>query len=159
MSSALSVCSSARPSVTQGWLITFPFVAWNQGSINTKSNGALFRRNFLVCPKRGKWGIFRHKIKTFELFCKSVHSIFLKLYLMTGIKKWAKVTILDYYGKVLLCLKWEKWVIFEPKINTFWAFSKFLYWIFLKLYLMADIKKWIKVTDRYWKTFLLLKMA
>ena len=39
-----------------------------------------------------------------------------------------------------------KWVIFGPHINTFERFSKSDHLSFMKLYLMADIKKWLKVT-------------
>ena len=28
---------------------------------------------------------------------------------MTGIKKWTKVTILDFEGKLILNLKWGEW--------------------------------------------------
>ena len=33
-----------------------------------------------------------------------------------------------------------------PKIITFKLFSKYFHQIFLKLYLMIDIKNWVKVT-------------
>ena len=36
---------------------------------------------------------------------------------------------------------------FGPKITTFKLFSKHGHQIFLKLYLMIDIKKWVKVLD------------
>ena len=42
---------------------------------------------------------------------------FLKLYLMTSIKILFKVTVLDFKGKFMLCLKWVKWVIFGLIIN------------------------------------------
>ena len=31
---------------------------------------------------------------------------------MTGVKKWAKVTLLDLEGKFMLYLIWDKWVKF-----------------------------------------------
>ena len=37
--------------------------------------------------------------KIFEVFSESFHQIFLKLYLMTGIKKWMKVTVSGFQGK------------------------------------------------------------
>ena len=40
----------------------------------------------------------------------------------------------------------SKWVIFGPKINIFYLFFKFVQKIFLKMYLMAGIKEWLKVT-------------
>ena len=44
----------------------------------------------LLGPKWGKW------VNTFELFSKSIEQIFLKLYLMTGIKQRFKVQVLDF---------------------------------------------------------------
>ena len=38
-----------------------------------------------------------------------------------------------------------EWVIFGPKINTYAVFSKSVHLVFLKLYRMADTKKWLKV--------------
>ena len=46
-----------------------------------------FKRKFLLCPKLGKWVIFGPKINSFELFSRSAHWIFLKLYVMMYIKK------------------------------------------------------------------------
>ena len=43
----------------------------------------------------------------FELFFKSFYYIFLKLYHVSGAKKWAEVTLfLDFEGKFILYLKW-----------------------------------------------------
>ena len=44
--------------------------------------------------------------------------------------------------KFLLCLKWGKLSVFEPKINSFELFSKSVNWIFLKLYLMEGISEY-----------------
>ena len=49
-----------------------------------------------------------------NFFSKSVHQIFLKLKLMTGINGF-----LDFQGKLMLCSKCGKWVIFRPKIIRF----------------------------------------
>ena len=38
---------------------------------------------------------------------------------MIDIKRLVKVIVLDLQGKLLLCLNWQKWVIYGPKINTF----------------------------------------
>ena len=46
--------------------------------------------------KCGKWVVFGSKINTFELYSKSGYLIFLKLYLMTNIKKWFKMTAMDF---------------------------------------------------------------
>lgn len=48
---------------------------------------------------------FVPKINTFYLFSKSVHWVFLKLYLIAGIKKWAKVIALDFQEKLILSSK------------------------------------------------------
>ena len=40
------------------------------------------KANFLLCTKSGKWGIFRPQIIVFELYSKSFHLMFWKLYLM-----------------------------------------------------------------------------
>ena len=56
---------------------------------------------------------------------------------MAVVKNWVKVAGVDFLRKFLLCLKWDKWIIFGPKISTF-----------LKLYLMTTTKKWLKVTVR-----------
>ena len=50
-----------------------------------------FFKKFLSCPRRGKCAILAPKINTFELFSQFVYQIFLKWYLMAGIKNWAKV--------------------------------------------------------------------
>ena len=56
-------------------------------------------------PKTGKRGYFWPKIITFKLFCKSIDQVLLKSYLMTNIKKWAKVTVLDFEGIFMFCSK------------------------------------------------------
>ena len=59
------------------------------------------------------------KIKLFEFFFEIYLLDFLKLNLMIDIKRLVKVIALDLQGKLLLCLNWQKWVIYGPKINTF----------------------------------------
>ena len=49
------------------------------------------------------------------------------------------MTALDFKGKILICPKWVKWVIFGNKIHTFELFSKSCREIFLKFYLMTGI--------------------
>ena len=52
---------------------------------------------------------------------------------MTGTEKeYLKVIVLDLEGKFMLGTKWEKWVIFGPKVNTFELYSRSVYQIFLK---------------------------
>ena len=55
-------------------------------------------------------GHFGLKIKIFEHFSKSVHQIFLKLYLLAGIEKQVKVTVFGFERKFILCSKQGKWV-------------------------------------------------
>ena len=68
------------------------------------------------------------------------------------IQNWFKLTLLDFEG-IFIWPKWEKCVIFGPKINTFELFSKSF--VFLKLCLAAVIKKWTKV----WLSWILKENA
>lgn len=43
--------------------------------------------------------------KYLEVFSESFHEIFLELHLMTGIKKWLKMTISDFQGKFVFGTK------------------------------------------------------
>lgn len=43
--------------------------------------------------------------KYLEVFSESFHEIFLELYLMTGIKKWLKMTISDFQAKFVFGTK------------------------------------------------------
>ena len=43
--------------------------------------------------------------KYLKFFSESFHEIFLKLYQMTGIKKWLKMTIADFQGKFVFGTK------------------------------------------------------
>ena len=58
------------------------------------------------------------KINVLELFCKSIHQIFLKLFLIKGIEKLVKVTVFDFYGKFLVCSKEENGPFLDPKSNV-----------------------------------------
>ena len=96
----------------------------------------------------GKVGTFLFKINTFELFSKYGHYIFLKLHLMSSIKKWMEVTVFDFQGKFLLYPKWWVNVAFKFlnfPLNLFIRFVcnctwwqtlrgglKWLFWIFKK---------------------------
>ena len=62
-----------------------------------KSDCFMFLRKFVIC-KCVKWDIFGPKFNIFELFFKSDHYIFLKLYLMTGIKRSVDVMVLEFSG-------------------------------------------------------------
>ena len=81
----------------------------------------------------------------------------------SGIKKWLKVTVLDFYGTFLLCLKWGIWGIFRGQksnflnffvnlfINfywnyTYWNYTKSVHQIFWQFYLMTSIDNGVKVT-------------
>ena len=50
--------------------------------------------------------ILGRKIITLQLFPKFVYLVFLKLYLMTSINKWTKMTVLNFKRKFILCSKW-----------------------------------------------------
>lgn len=52
-----------------------------------------FWPKFLLCKEWGAVGIFGPKINIFEFFSKFVNKVFLKFYLMTGIKKTVKEII------------------------------------------------------------------
>ena len=56
-----------------------------------------------------KSGFMKHMKVTFLNFYLL---IFLKLYLMTDIDKWVKVTVLDFWGKRIICSKLGLWVQF-----------------------------------------------
>lgn len=85
------------------------------------------------------------QISTFKHFSKSVHYIFLKFYLVTGIKKWVRVTVFDFWEKILFCPKLGEWYIFRPKVN-FLNFPRNLFTRFFFRYLINSNKKWVKVT-------------
>ena len=76
----------------------------------------LFDLRKLLCLKWGGGGglFFGPKSTYVNFFSKSVYQIFLKLKLMTGINGF-----LDFQGKLMLCSKCGKWVIFGPKIIRF----------------------------------------
>ena len=78
----------------------------------------------IASSKWNKWAFLGSN----ALFWNSVPWIFLKLCLMTGIEKWVKVRVWDFKGKLLLCPKWGKWVIFGPNINIL----KFFLILFIK---------------------------
>ena len=111
----------------------------------------------LLCPTRDELGIVGLPVfvgrSIFLNFWNSANYIFSKLYLM---KKAGKSGVLDFQEKVLLCSKWGKWRILGTKINTFWVFSKSVYWVFLKLYLRKGINNWLKVTVLNFKWKLIL---
>lgn len=52
-----------------------------------------FEGKFILWPKQRNWIICGHQIITFEFFSISVHQVILKLDLMRGIEKQAKVTL------------------------------------------------------------------
>ena len=66
------------------------------------------------------------------------------MYLMTGIEKWIKVTILYFCKYFLLSSKWGKWGIFGPKS----LFSSCSLNLFIRLFwnCTKNIEKWVKVT-------------
>ena len=81
----------------------------------------------------------------------------------SGIKKWLKVTVLDFYGTFLLCLKWGiRGIFWGQKSNfmnffvnlfisfywnyTYWNYTKSVHQIFWQFYLMTGIDNGVKVT-------------
>ena len=82
----------------------------------------LLKGRFLLCLKLGKWVIFWPKINFFKLLSEFVHYIYLELYLMAGLDELVKVT-LNFKG-ISYCSKWDKRVIFGPKINFLKFFTK-----------------------------------
>ena len=67
---------------------------------------------------------------------------------MIDIKRLVKVIVLDLQGKLLLCLNWQKWVIYGPKINTFQL--SLLIRFFLKLHLMLGINLMTGLKRLFW---------
>ena len=63
---------------------------------------------FLKSPKLEKWVSFGSKINIIEHFSKSFYYVFLELYLITDIRKWTKVAVLDFEGKFILYSKCDK---------------------------------------------------
>ena len=89
-------------------------------------------KEIIFFPNWGKWTNFGPQVSFFELFSKSVllklylvmvliivldhyNNVFLKLYLMTGIKKWFKGNVLDFYGKFFLSPKRVDRAFLTPK--------------------------------------------
>ena len=102
-----------------------------------KSDSFGLLKKILNMPKMDVWVTFRPKVNTFKLFSKSEHWIFLKLYLITGIKNyWFKVTVLIITKKFLYAQNAVSRPFLFSK-STFWSF---LQQSFLKLYLMKGIK-------------------
>ena len=73
--------------------LNFPEIVPTTGSKNWCNVLFYFPGKFLLCPKWGKWAILGPKINVFEFFSKSDHYTLLKLYSVTGIREWLKVTV------------------------------------------------------------------
>ena len=52
---------------------------------------------------------------------------FMKLYLMTSVSEWVKVTVLDFSGNFTLSSKLGKRVIIWPRINNFQVLCKLVH--------------------------------
>ena len=121
----IAVRLSVRPSVT-GFsldLLIFTVFYMKLGLNKLKSSGAHFLKKSLLSLKWGKCGIFGSKINFLELFSESVLLIFLKMYLMIGIIKCFKATVLDFFAKMgLRVIFWFKISIFEAFSNLFSRF-------------------------------------
>lgn len=73
-------------------------------------------------PKMGNMGHFGTKNQHVLSFLKFVHGTFLKLYWMTDIKVWLKVTVLDFSGKFTMPQITQGY--FWAQRNIFGLFSK-----------------------------------
>ena len=121
----IAVRPSVRPSVTAFSLdlLIFTVFYMKLGLNKLKSSGAHFLKKSLLSLKWGKCGIFGSKINFLELFSESVLLIFLKMYLMIGIIKCFKATVLDFFAKMgLRVIFWFKISIFEAFSNLFSRF-------------------------------------
>ena len=79
---------------SQNWSISFFwFFAWSSSSTNIKRRWSPFLMKNLFFPKDRVNGTFLGPNWILELFSKFIHWIFLKLYLMTNIKKWVRVEV------------------------------------------------------------------
>ena len=74
------------------------------------------KENPNFAENEGNWPFFGPKINIFKL--SSVHWGFFELYLTTSIKKWFKVTVLDFEAKFILWPKMEEMVLLGLKINS-----------------------------------------
>ena len=74
------------------------------------------------------WSLFWPKINTFELFFRSVPWIFLRLCLMSGIKKWFKVTVLIFVENSCYAQNGINGIL-GSKINISEVFFKSVHWI------------------------------
>ena len=63
----------------------------------------------------------------------------MKLYMMKGIKKWIKVTRIEFFMKIFVIPRMGEMVNFLSKIITFELFAS-LSQVFLKLYLTTGIR-------------------
>lgn len=90
----------------------------------------IFKENLHYTKIVGKV-IFGPKKNFFKLFFKSIHKIFLTLYIITGTYYWVKLSLLKFQGIFILFLKWGKLVIYGPEINTFPVSCKSIYQAFL----------------------------
>ena len=91
--------------------------------------------------KMSEMGNFWPKINIFELFFKSAHQVFLKLYLMTRIQKWLKVAVWIFKEKVAVWIFKENCYLENRGNESFWGsnFCKSVHQVFLKLYLMTGV--------------------
>ena len=102
----------------------------------------------LAILKMKEIGIYGVQNQHFWVFFRNLFIRFSKLNLMIDIKRLVKVIVLDLQGKLLLCLNWQKWVIYGPKINTFQL--SLLIRFFLKLHLMLGINLMTGLKRLFW---------
>ena len=96
-----------------------------------------FWGKFLLCPK---WLMGHFLVKDWHFWSslEIFHQIFLKLYLMIGIKKWAKVAVLDFKGKFILCSKWGKWSSNRSR-GLYWLCTLYLSSFFFTHYVITSV--------------------
>ena len=69
-------------------------------------------------------GNFGAKYQHFLIFLFICSSDFTEIAVMTGIKKWFKITLSDFSEKLSLCPEWCRWDIFGPKTIILGLLSK-----------------------------------
>ena len=124
---------------------TFEFFSksFHQISLKLYLKTGIKVKNFIM-PKMGNRVISRAKINSFGLSCKSVYYIFLNLYQVNSITKWMKVIF--YYFKENVMSKIGERGHFWAQNQYFYLFSTFVQQVYLKLYQITVIKKWMKLT-------------
>ena len=96
-----------------------------------------------------------NKITGLDFWGKFQNLFFLKLHLTTGINDWLKVTVMNFWGKFLLC---SKWVILGPSIwignKALWKSLCWLHQVWERWSLSNSINKEVNIFDKIMKILL-----